>query len=149
MEKILLPIDGSDRSLLSIRKLKKDYKPEEVEVTLLTVVDSALHFKYDSEYEMYRQKRLRELDALAASLEGYKVNTVVLQGSPASHIVEYAENNKFDVLIMTRSSRGTLEKMGSVASQIVRKAPFLDLVILREDKHAIQEGDGAHETHAM
>ena len=132
MKKILLPIDVSERSLKTINQFKSEYKPEEAEVTLLTVMDAASHFKYGDEYERYRQKRLKELDELSAQLEGYKVNTVVLQGSPGAQIVEYIENNKFDMLIMTRSKRGVLGKLGSVAAYIVNKAPNMDLYILRE-----------------
>ena len=133
MKKVLLPVDVSGRNLKTLERVKAAYAPDEVQITLLTVVDSAMHFKYDDEYDRYRQKRLRELDELSAQLEGYDVSTVVIQGNPGSKIVEYAEINKFDELIMTRSNRGGLGKLGSVASHIVRQAPNLDLIILRED----------------
>ena len=133
MVKVLLPIDLSDRSLKSIDRFKRDYTPEEAEVTLLTVMDTAMHFKTDVEYERYREKRMIELDVAYAHLEGYKASKVVLRGNPGSKIVDYAETNKFDVLIMTRAKRGALGKMGSVASPVVRQAPNMELLILRED----------------
>ena len=34
--------------------------------------------------------------------------------------------------VMTRSSRGPLQKLGSVATYVVRNAQFLDLIIMRE-----------------
>ena len=133
MKKILLPIDVSERSLKTINRFKEGYTPEEAEATLLTVMEGSSHFKYGEEFERYRQKRLQELEDMTAQLEGYKVSTVVLQGSPGSSIVEYARNNKFDLLIMTRSKRGVIGKLGSVASYIVRQAPNMNLLILKED----------------
>ena len=133
MKKVLLPIDISERSLKTINRFKEGHTPEEAEATLLTVMEGSSHFKFNDEYERYRQKLLKELESLAAQLEGYKVNTVILQGSPGSSIVEYAKNNKFDLLIMTRSKRGVIGKLGSVASYIVRQAPNMNLLILKED----------------
>ena len=133
MKKVLLPIDVSERSLKTINRFKEGHTPEEAEATLLTVMESSSHFKFNDEYERYRQKLLKELEDLAAQMEGYKVSTVILQGSPGSSIVEYAKNNKFDLLIMTRSKRGVIGKLGSVASYIVRQAPNMNLLILKED----------------
>ena len=133
MKKVLLPIDISERSLKTINRFKEGHTPEEAEATLLTVMEGSSHFKFNDEYERYRQKLLKELESLAAQLEGYKVNTVILQGSPGSSIVEYAKNNKFDLLIMTRSKRGVFGKLGSVASYIVGQAPNMNLLILKED----------------
>lgn len=132
MEKILLPIDASERSLKTFDRVRKAYGPEEAEVTLLMVLDTAMHFRTDSEYERYRRQRIAELDEIAANLEGYPVSKVILKGNPAGKIVEYAETNKFDVLIMTRSKRGAFGKMGSVAANVVRQAPNLELIILPE-----------------
>ncbi len=133
MKKILLPIDVSERSLKTINRFKEGYTPEEAEATLLTVMEGSSHFKYGEEFERYRQKRLQELEDMTAQLEGYKVSTVVLQGNPGSCIVDYVKNNKFDMLIMTRSKRGVIGKLGSVASYIVRQAPNMNLLILKED----------------
>ena len=132
MEKILLPVDASERSLKTFDRVRKAYPPEEAEVTLLMVVDSAMHFRTDDEYERYRQQRVLELDEISAHLDGYQVSKVILKGNPANKIVEYAETNKFDVLIITRSKRGIFGKMGSVATSIVRQAPNLELIILPE-----------------
>ena len=135
MKKVLLPVDVSERNVKTLERVKAEYSPGQVQVTLLTVVESAMHFKYDDEYARYQQKRQRELEGLAAQLEGYDASTVILQGkgNPGSKILEYAKHNHFDILIMTRSNRGPLGKLGSVASYIVREAPNMDLLILRED----------------
>lgn len=37
MKKILLPIDGSPRSLRTIQEIKQSYDPKETEITILLV----------------------------------------------------------------------------------------------------------------
>ena len=37
-----------------------------------------------------------------------------------------------DTIVMTRSSRGPLRRMGSVAAYVVKNAGFLDIVVMRE-----------------
>ena len=132
MKRILVPVDVSDRNLKTIERVKAEFAPGEAQITLLTVVEGAMHFKYNDEYERHQQKRQREMENLSEQLAGYNVSTVILQGNPSSQILEYAEHNKFDMLIMTRSKRGALGKLGSVASRIVSEAPNMDLMILRE-----------------
>jgi nucleotide-binding universal stress UspA family protein len=62
------------------------------------------------------------------------VHTVLLWGSPGPEIVHFAREGKFDALVMTRSTRGPLQKLGSVATYLVRNAQFLDLIIMRENE---------------
>ena len=37
MKKLLIPIDGSDRSIEAVDAIKTIYRPDRVEITLLTV----------------------------------------------------------------------------------------------------------------
>ena len=48
-------------------------------------------------------------------------------------IVEYAKEIGAEAIIMTRSSRGPLRKLGSVATYIVKNASFLDVYVMREE----------------
>ena len=73
-----------------------------------------------------------QLETLAATLEGYTVHTELLFGTPGPEIVRYTKKEKFDLIMMTRSSRGPLQKLGSVASYIAKKAPDCDILIMRE-----------------
>ena len=75
-----------------------------------------------------------ELNAVAEMLPGYKVQTQVLLGSaPGVELVEYAREIEADEIIMTRSSRGPIRKLGSVANYIVKNASFLDVFVMREE----------------
>ena len=80
------------------------------------------------------EKAQPELTAVADMLPGYQVKTQVLLGSaPGAEIVEYAKESGTEMIIMTRSSRGPLRKLGSVATYIVRNASFLDVIVMREE----------------
>ena len=134
MKRVLLPIDGSDRSRRTIRMLKTLYSPGDVKVILATVV--AREERLDSDYIRKRWKDSSDeiFGAVLPQLEGWDAETVLLEGSPGAEIVRYAETADIDQIIMTRSSRGPLRKLGSVAAYIVRRAPSQDLIIMHETK---------------
>lgn len=157
MKKILLPIDGSPRSLRTIQVVKQSYIPAETEITILLVVPDPRPSKLTDEndevtpmpdHEEITQdpqtkeearllvesfaKMLPGYQTTAALLPGWTVRTELLWGSPGPEIVYYARERGFDALVMTRSSRGPLQKLGSVATYVVRNAQFLDLIIMRE-----------------
>ena len=134
MKKILLPIDGSPRSARTIDMLKRTYRPDEVDVTLVMVEFKDERVEMSKIFEKYTEDAQHNLDDLAATLEGYKVQTKMLFGTPGPEIVRYAKAEKFDLIMMTRSSRGPLRKLGSVASYIVKRAPSQDLIIMHEMK---------------
>ena len=134
MKRVLLPIDGSDRSRRTIRMLKTLYRPGEVKVILATVV--AREERLESDYIRKRWKDSSDeiFGAVLPQLEGWDAETVLLEGSPGAEIVRYAQEGNIDQIIMTRSSRGPLRKLGSVAAYIVRRAPSQDLIIMHETK---------------
>lgn len=134
MRKILLPIDGSKRSIRTVEFVKQSIRPEDCEITVVKVIGAQLYLNSMEEIK-YRAEQVRpELDAVADMLKGYQVNTQVLLGSsPGVEIVEYAREMGADIIVMTRSSRGPIRKLGSVAAHIVKNASFLDVFVMREE----------------
>ena len=132
MKNVLLPIDGSARSLRTIEMVKQICPPQQVSVTMVTVVPDQMHIDGQFERERIWRRAEEELNTFAALLDGWKVDIVLLRGNPGPELVQFAREKGYDTLIMTRSSRGPLQKLGSVATHIVRNAQFLDLVIMRE-----------------
>lgn len=132
MKNVLLPIDGSARSLRTIDMVKQICAPQQVTVTLVMVLPDQMHIDGQFERERIRRKAEQEMTTFAALLEGWTVDTVLLRGNPGPEVVQFAREKGYDTLIMTRSSRGPLQKLGSVATYIVRHAQFLDLIIMRE-----------------
>ena len=114
MKKIVLPIDGSARSQRTIAITKQIFDAQ-------------------AERDRATIQANQELADFAKEFAGWKVKTVLLRGHPGPEIVQYARDHGYDTLVMTRSSRGPLQKLGSVATYIVRNAQFLDLIVMRED----------------
>ena len=139
MKKILLPIDGSPRSARTIEMLKHSYRPDEADVTLLMVEFKDERVEMSKIFEKYAEEAKHRLAELAESLAGYQVRTQLLFGTPGPEIVRYAKKEKFDLIMMTRSSRGPLRRMGSVATYIVKKAPYIDLIIMHEAHESKEE----------
>ncbi len=130
MKKILLPIDGSARSLRSIQMARQFYRPEEVEITILTVLPGEVRLD-----PLRKRETQAELDAWAAALKEYRVKTAIRQGFPGPEIVRFAESGFYDAILMTRASHSPQRKLGSVASYIVREVPYLDVLVMHEDKN--------------
>ena len=108
--------------------------PADSDITVVKVVSAQLYINSMDEIKHNAEKAQPELTAVADMLPGYQVKTQVLLGSaPGVEIVEYAKESGTEMIIMTRSSRGPLRKLGSVATYIVRNASFLDVIVMREE----------------
>ena len=134
MKKVLLPIDGSKRSIRTVEMVKQLCEPEECEIYIAKVIGAQLYINSMEEIKHRAEQARPELNAVAEMLPGYKVQTQVLLGSaPGVELVEYAREIEADEIIMTRSSRGPIRKLGSVANYIVKNASFLDVFVMREE----------------
>ena len=120
MKKILLPVDGSKRSIRTVEMVKQLCDPADSDITVVKVVSAQLYINSMDEIKHNAEKAQPELTAVADMLPGYQVKTQVLLGSaPGVEIVEYAKESGTEMIIMTRSSRGPLRKLGSVATYIL------------------------------
>lgn len=135
MKKVLLPVDGSARSKRTVEVVRQLYKPQDCEIIIAKVIGAQLYLNSADEIKHNAEKAQPELDGVAAMLPEYTVGTQVLLGSaPGPEIVEFAKEADVDTIVMTRSSRGPLRRMGSVAAYVVKNAGFLDVVVMREPK---------------
>ena len=140
IKKVLLPIDGSPRSKRTVRMVKRVCRPEECEIYIVKVIGAQLYINSMEEIKLRAEQAAPELEEVAAMLEGYTVHTQVLLGSaPGVEIVEYAKEIGAAVIFLTRSTRGPIRKMGSVATYLVKNATFLDVFVMREDPDVPEE----------
>ncbi len=133
MRKVLLPVDGSCYTTKILERAKSLFDSKEVQITLLTVVNTPMHYKYDFEYKNALHHSQKNLENYAEMLSAYQVSTSVVCGRPGVSIVRFAKQNNFDCVLMTRSFQGSAETYHAVSSYVVKKAPFLELLILPED----------------
>ena len=134
MKKILLPIDGSPRSLRTIQVVKQSYIPAETEITILLVVpDTPMpdHEEITQDPQTKEEARLL-VESFAKMLPGYQTTAALRFGSPGPEIIQFAKEGGFDAILMTRSSRGSTQKLGSVSTYIVQNASFITTTVLRE-----------------
>ncbi len=70
----------------------------------------------------------------AAKAENVEVESVILEGSPANELVDFAEENEIDLIVMGTLGRTGIQKflLGSVAEKVVRHSKKAVLVVRGE-----------------
>ena len=72
------------------------------------------------------------VESFAKMLPAFKVETALRFGKAGPEIVSFAKDGAFDSILMTRSSRGSTQKLGSVSTYVVHNASFITTTVLRE-----------------
>lgn len=136
---LLLATDGSDAA----------HRATEHGIELASQLDATLHVlsvSEDGPQAENKQDRLRtdpEEEAAtaaeeaneAAAREGVDATTDIRHGVPQEQIVDYAETNPVDMVIVGTAGRSGLDHLlsGSVAEEIVRNAPVPVLTVRDRD----------------
>lgn len=133
IDRILAPVDLSEQSRLVVDHAAALAKAYEAPLDLLHVVEEAT---FPSAYGIDPlvpsqpdvQDRARQaLETLAASLDDLPgpLDLHVLAGHAARDIVDFAEQNAADLIVMATHGRTGLQRflIGSVAEKVVRSAP--------------------------
>lgn len=147
MKKILIPLDGSERSLHSITLVKELYTPSDVEIVLMYVEEGTEEIYKDLEEsirgksfeegkQIFEQHNLKEviekkLDPPLKLLKGYNVKKEVsFDKKVGREILRVAEENKIDLIVMTKSTKKGFERMiGSVTVYVVRHSSCMVLIV--------------------
>lgn len=137
--KILVPIDGSEHSIRAAKYATQLATPyPELEVTLLAVVNPfeerlrprKVHSSYEGLYDRTLLDKLTEHSqkdlekALAVFKDtGIQVQSVIQYGDSADVIVQYAEENDIDQIVMGCRGLGAFQSMilGSVSYKVLGK----------------------------
>ncbi len=122
MKHLLIPIDGSDLSIKSVKAIEQIFPPARADVTLLTVREDA-----DSSSMVIRDQMEKEtmplLDKAASLIPSYTVHKAVEFGIPGHVILRYAKQHGTDVIIIARRTNSALSSLlGSVATHLVKYA---------------------------
>lgn len=122
MKKVLLPIDGTMRSIDAAQFIAENFNPNDVEVTAVTVREDYYAFAMT---QTDAQRVINETMPIFGNIENilkdFKLTKKVLIGRKAGEeIVFFAKENDIDTIVMTKSSkRGIKNFIGSVASYVV------------------------------
>lgn len=138
INKILVPVDGSERSLEAIGLIKDIFANKSLELHLLNVVDMSKYMvlpNYTVE-ESIKSELLSHsneiLDQASALLPAeYTVVKSSMAGTPYEHIVKYAEKENVDMIVIARKGLSNIQRflVGSVTSKVVSHAGVPVLVV--------------------
>lgn len=134
VNRILVPLDGSDASASVVPHARELAQRMDARVYLLSVVDHGIHLgsTYVPHAAQEEEEREQALEALRAHLEkvaaefrsdGIQVDTrVQLNESPARAILEHRDEVGADLIAMSTRGRGGVARlvMGSVADKVIR-----------------------------
>lgn len=136
---ILVPIDGSDNSyraldaaLLLSEKLGSNITVIHVmeEVPITHIGSEKMLNELLEAYKKENQDILLKCTEIA-NQKGLTIKTLLLQGNPASTILDYNKKEKFDLVIMGSRGLGKFKELilGSVSSKIVHHSTCAVLLI--------------------
>ena len=140
MKKILVPIDGSERSQKSLDFIKQNFSKDDVEITLMNVSDISLtnitnKMLIDKKIEECKKEINIILDKIKNDLQGYKVEKYLTFGDPGNEIISKSINGKFDTIIMTKSTKKNfIDSIGSVTLHVVKKSKCTVIILSEYDK---------------
>lgn len=136
---ILVPVDGSDNSyraldaaLLLSEKLGSNITVIHVmeEFPITHIGSEKLLSEVLEAYKKENQDILSKCSEIATQ-KGLTIKTVLIQGNPASVILDYSKKEKFDLLIMGSRGLGKFKELilGSVSGKIVHHSPCAVMLI--------------------
>ena len=133
LSKILVPVDGSENSFRALEHaIFLATKIQEAKITALYVIEDPPSFyiyspkiikKLHADYERQYTKILERCKEMADK-SGININTVLIEGDPASKIIGYSEMEKFDIIIMGSRGMGKFKELivGSVSNKVLHHA---------------------------
>ena len=139
---ILVALDGSDCSHKALDMAVRLAKEQGARCTACTVVDlvratASMAFATGNIVNEWiatlnEDARRIENDAISKYADsGISIETIVLEGYPATTLLEVAKNEKADLIVMGSHGRTGLRRLwlGSVAESVVREATIPVLII--------------------
>ncbi len=140
MNRILIAFDGSPAAESSLGDMLTAGLPAELECTVLAAADVVIppsrlggesaavlsaQGRSQEELQAAENKASRAARTLHGMLPSWKVEPVVVAGSPAQVILDEARERQVDLIVMGAHSHSALDWLfaGSVASSVIAEAP--------------------------
>jgi nucleotide-binding universal stress UspA family protein len=135
LNKILVPLDGSNLGELALNYAAELAKSMNSEVHLVSVCDRA-DKEFRNMYDVYLEKVSEEFrSSLPGAITLPKVQTIVIDGQPDSKILDYAIENNINLIVMVSHGHSGIMPWatGSTASKIIQKSAIPILLIRASD----------------
>jgi nucleotide-binding universal stress UspA family protein len=115
-QKILVPLDGSDLAEKALPYTKAIAKLKNSEVILFAVSITPEGYRRDRLLKSYLDVNAKELDS-----QGIQVTTTVAYGEVAEEIIEFADKNKVDLIIISTHGYSGIKRwmLGSITQKVL------------------------------
>ena len=132
---ILVPIEWTPLSSRAFRVATSLAQIINGEVIVLSVVPFAVQM-YGPASETYLDHAFSELQRITPSDPNIRVRHILLEGTPACSILKVAEDYRCGLIVMATRGRTGLNRLvnGSVAEEVIRKAPCPVLIVKSGDR---------------
>ena len=140
---IVIATDGSENTRRAISYGIKFAKFSGATVHALHVIDTSSLSQswtvgWETMYEIQKSEGQKAISKVKEYGEASEVDVkeVFLEGHPSSEIIDYAENNDIDLIVMGTLGKTGLNRflLGSVAEKIVRNSKVPVLVVRSEEQ---------------
>ncbi|MCU4718639.1 universal stress protein [Halapricum hydrolyticum] len=136
-DRILLPTDGSEEMEPVIEHAVELAAHHDATVHALYALDTAslnslpMETSWDTISSILEEEGAAALDVIDEYADGLAIERQVVEGSPSRRIVQYAEDEDMDLIVMGTHGRGGIDRLllGSVAERVVRTSPVPVLTV--------------------
>jgi len=127
LQRILVALDGSKLGEMACPYAEEIAKALGSEVVLVSICKPN-ESQYRNMHQLYIQKMA---DLMRTHLREAKVKWVVLDGRPAEQIIDYAEKNSIDLIIMTSHGRSGIMPwaMGNIPDKVMQRVSIPVLLV--------------------
>jgi len=144
VKKIVVTTDLSENSLRALpyaNNIAKGCSAKVYLVHVLTDMGTTIGYipsiplaTIEEEMKKSTSKQLKNIELRMFS-KGVDVETVILKGNPANEIAKFVEKNDIDLVVISTTGKGALEKLliGSVAEKIVKHV-HASVLVVKSDK---------------
>ena len=132
VRKILVPIDGTERSMQSLDFVKGSYDKDEVSVSIINVKELVFIDGISMSDEIKTSEMIGKelLEKAKSYLEGYDVKGIFAFGYAGDEIVRRSKEEGTDLIVMTKSTKKGLTRIiGSCTSYVLKHAEAAVLII--------------------
>lgn len=137
--KILVPVDGSENSVRAFERALALAKGTGAQVAIVLVIEAPPTVYVGSQklldqlLQNFRKESAKVLDRYeeVAEKQGLKIESAVMEGDPASHIMAFAEKGGFDMIVMGSRGLGKFKGivLGSTSRKVLQNAKCPVLIV--------------------
>ncbi|GAA0242241.1 universal stress protein [Metaclostridioides mangenotii] len=129
---VLVPIDGTERSMHSLEFIKGIFDKDEVIIEIMNVKELVFIDGISLAEEIKNSEALgrRILDRAVDIMGDYEVKIHFTFGYPGEEIIRKAKEDNSDYIVMTKSTKKGLTRMiGSVTASVVKQANCIVMIV--------------------